>query len=209
MNAAAQILGVGPRGGNLKNPLFNPAHRNAPLNSKIDAATGMPALHKFRDTTVMGLKDEQGWERMAAFMLLAKRTNSEIAAAAGVHPQMVTVLRQQRWFQELLTTLANEQGEDLLGLIHSEAVASIQKIVDIRDGSENEKTSLAAAVWLAEQSTGKAVQKIITASTSRSYASVEDEERALLEELEALRSARQSKPTPTTIDVEASPVPSP
>lgn len=212
MNAAAAILGVGPRGGDINNPIYRPEARNAHLNAAKDPVTGLPALHKgkpFSDSTAIGRIDEAPWARMAAFMLLAGRTNSEIGVSAGVHPDTVRNLRAQRWFQELLSTLANEQGEDVLGLINSEAIASIEKIVAIRDNAENDKTALAASIWLAEQKTGKAIQKILTASTSRSFASVEDEERALLEELEALRSARQSKPTPTTIDVEASPVPSP
>jgi hypothetical protein len=48
---------------------------------------------------------------MAAYMLNAGRTNSEIAIAAGVKAGEVGVLRQQRWFQELCATIADSTME--------------------------------------------------------------------------------------------------
>lgn len=181
------LQALGPRGGNLENPQQNPVWRQSKNNATIQPETGLPALHRFEDTAASGFKNEQPWHKMAAFMLLAGRTNSEIALAAGVHPNTVSILRAQRWFQELLATLANEAGQDILGLLASEAAASVEKLVTLRDTAESERVQLAAATTLLEHANGKAVQKVISHTSHSVYRSPEDELRAVEEELNALR----------------------
>lgn len=196
---------TGPRGGNLNNPAQAPAFRQAHLTAPIDPATGLPGLHSskkspnFRDTAVCGRQSEPPWARLAAFMLLAGRTNIEIAMAAGVQKETVSQLRGNRWFQELLSTLANEAGEDILGLVRSESVASIEKIVEIRDSAESDKTRLAAAVWLAEQSTGKAIQKVQSVNVNRTYSSPDEELADITRQLAELRAAREKTLPATTV----------
>ena len=133
--AAVALSGVGPYGGDLTAPVRMPERRNARFNGGVDV-NGAPGLHRFEkatDVVKMGLKNEQPWHRMAAYMLLAGRTNSEIAMAANVHSPEVSTLRAQRWFQDLMATLANEAGADIAGLLSSEAQNSLNMMVDIRD----------------------------------------------------------------------------
>lgn len=176
---------VGPRGGNLDNPDQHPEWRKKEFNGSIEVG-----LHRFIDETDCangGLKNEQPWHRMAAFMLIAGRTNSEIALAAGVKPGEVGLLKQQRWFQELCATIANEEGEEVLGLLSSEAVASIQKLVTLREFAEAESIQFAAARTLLEQAHGKPVQKVISDVTSRRAQSPQEEMEQLQSELAALQ----------------------
>lgn len=180
------MINKGPKGGNLDNPVFNPERRRASLNAKPNE-TGLPGLHKYEDVTRQGLKNEQPWHRMAAFMLLAGRTNSEIAMSANVGVMEVSILRSQRWFQELLATLANEAGQDVMGVLASETLASIEKVVALRDGAESERVQLAAAQLLIEQSNGKAVQKVVSVTSHSVYKSPSEEHHALIEELHNLR----------------------
>lgn len=177
---------LGPLGGNLNNPEQYPEHRKMHMNSR--PVEGGHTLHQFIDTAMMGVKNEQPWHRMAAYMLLAGRTNSEIALAADVVPGTVSVLRAQRWFQELLATLANESGAELHGLLQAEAQDALNRIVDLAQNAESERVRLAANIQLLEQAHGKAVQKIISHNTSRTYSSPEEETAALLQELDTLRS---------------------
>lgn len=200
MSKASEMLEervLGPKGGDVEHPMYKPASRDAPLNARVDPATGLPGLHrKFHETAVLGRDKEPAWARMAAFMLLQGRTNSEIGMAANVTPYAVSHMRAQRWFQELLATLANEDGEAGLGLLRSEALASIQKIVEIRDESESERVALAAAIFIVEQVQGKAVQRNMNVNANTTFSSPDAEMKSIGEQLAALRAARQQPTQP-------------
>ena len=174
-----------------KNPKWSPERRTARLNAECETATGLPELHRFskEDSERHGLKNEQPWHRMAAFMLLAGRTNSEIGAAAGVTPTTVSVLRSQRWFQDLLAILANEAGSDITGLLASEAQASLNLMVEIRDDDElPARIRYTAAKDLLELSHGKATQKVVSlVSHSVSHKSPDEEMQEIQQELANLR----------------------
>lgn len=176
---------TGPRGGLINNPVYNPDARKSHFNSP----NGLDALHRFtkEDTTRQGIQKEQPWHRMAAFMLNAGRTNSEIALAAGKDVGSVSQLRGNRWFQELCATIANNVGEELVGLIQSEAQESIETIVALRDGSESDRIRLTAAITLLEHAHGKPTQKVVTDVTHRRGLSPDEERRQLEEELTNIR----------------------
>lgn len=178
---------IGPRGGATETEAMKPDWRRAGFNGGPDLM-----LHRFEkpDTATVGKKDEQPWHRMAAFMLLAGRTNSEIAAAAQVTPALVSHLRSQRWFQELLAILANEAGEAVTGVLAAEALASVEKLVALRDGAESERTQLSAALALLEHANGKPVQKVLSSSV-HVHASPQEEMDAIQQELAALRGRSQ------------------
>lgn len=179
MSAAFDFLDFGPKGGHKEDPKYYPNLRKKELNADLDPATNLPQLHRFekQDAAYHGLKNEQPWHRMAAIMLIHGHTNSEIALHAGVTPQHVSNVRAQRWFQQLLATLANEQGQEVSGLLAAEAVASIETMVALRDFGESERVRLAAAQALFEHANGKAVQKtIIHSTTSRANFSTPEEE---------------------------------
>lgn len=194
---AAPVLG--PRGGKTDVHAMRPEYRNASLNAPM--VDGFPMLHKgprpTREeaitTATVGKCDEQPWHRMAAFMLLAGRTNSEIAAAASVGPATVSHLRAQRWFQELLAVLANETGADIVGLLQSEAAASLETLVSLRDTGESERVRLAAALALFEHANGKPVQKVISHSSHSVHATPQDEMDAIQQELAVLRDRNPQK----------------
>lgn len=188
VNLAMQELGIGPRGGDLTKPKDCPDRRQAVLNAGIDPATGQPQLHRFSagDVATMGLKNEQPWHRMAAYMLVAGRTNSEIALAAGVTPQTICTVRAQRWFQDLLATISNESGQDIQGALLSHVHTAINNIADIaNDENLPARVRLAANVSLLEHANGKPTQKIISTSTvshldaKEEFAQIEDELRIL------------------------------
>lgn len=190
-----RAVNLGPLGGNLDNPLQQPEARRAHLNAAIDPNTGLPELHRkdgFRDVASAGRKNEQPWHRLAAYMLLAGRTNSEIAAAANVTPVTVSQLRCNRWFQELLATLSNHEGEDIKATIRAEAMASVQKLVELRDFSENERVQLTAATTLLEHAEGKPTQKVLSVSATTTFSSEKDELEAIQSELRAIQQTNQT-----------------
>ncbi len=174
---------VGPHGGNLETA--RPKEwRREPFNGSVERG-----LHRFvraEDVATQGLKDEKPWHRMAAYMLNAGRTNSEIAMAAGVAPQEVGILKAQRWFQELCATIANNDGEEVLGALKAEALDSIQKLAALRDSAESETVQASCARTLLEHANGKPLQKIISDVTSRRSTTPKEEYEQLTQELASL-----------------------
>lgn len=186
------VTAVGPLGGDTNSQRAE--RRRSSLNVEESEVPGFPTLHRFQkeDSSTVGIKDEQPWHRMAAFMLLAGRTNSEIAMAAGVKANTVTHLRAQRWFQDLLAVLANETGSDITGLLASEAQASLNKMIEIRDSTDDtvpERLRYQAARDIFELHHGKATQKIVSHTTHSSSAgkSPSEEMQEIVDQLAALR----------------------
>ena len=181
---------VGARGGNLEAPGSYPERRRSPLNAGT-TPDGMPMLHKFvkDDSAVVGRKAEQPWNRMAAFMLLAGRTNSEIALAAGVTPMCVSQLRAQRWFQELLSVLANESGQDVTGALMSHVHNAINAIAEIAETSDNPRVRLSANLALLEHAHGKPLQKVISSVSHTTHASPSEEMESIQQQLATLRAS--------------------
>ena len=178
---------TGPHGGNLHNPDQHPERRKEPFNGSI--SHGLHRFVKENDVAAAGLMNEKPWHRMAAYMLNAGRTNSEIAMAAGVAPGEVSILKSQRWFQELCATIANNDGEEILGALKAETIASINRLAQLRDYAESEAVQATCARTLLEQAHGKPLQKIISDVTSRRATSPREEMEQLQNELAALRNS--------------------
>jgi len=198
-SAPRSVHTTGPRGGDVNNPKTYPERRRAEFRA-TEGVDGTLPLHRHNPTDLVdkahpGLKNEQVWHRMAAFMLINGRTNSEIAQAAGVTTAAVTTLRSQLWFQQLLATIENESGQAYTALLHGEAIASLEKVVALRDNSDSERIVLTASQWIAEQAHGKAVQKVISTVTHHAGKTPQDELAELDAQLEALHaSQKQAKP---------------
>lgn len=197
---------VGPNGGDLNRAALQPEYRRSSLNAKV-SDSGLPLLHRFEreDSATCGRKDEKPWHRMAAFMLLAGRTNSEIAMAADVTAPCVSHIRAQRWFQELLAVLANETGSDITGLLASEAQNSLNVMVEMRDTAKSERTRYQAAKDILELSHGKATQTIVSSVSHTTHASPSEEMESIQQQLAGLRSsaAREAGTTPALPQLEA------
>ncbi len=179
---------VGPRGGNLE-AHNGPEWRKKSLDVEVLPNGGL-GLHHFvknYDVAANGRKNEQPWHRMAAYMLNAGRTNSEIAVAAGVNPVTVSTLRAQRWFQELCATIANNFGEEIVGATQSYGVEAVENIHDLAMHADSERVRLTANQILLEHAHGKPVQKNVSV-VQHSRLSPEDEYAEIQAELQRLRS---------------------
>lgn len=185
---------VGIKGGNLQNPAQYPERRNAPHSGEV-LENGVIGFHDSRDhdTATMGVRREKPWHRMAAIMLNKGFTNKEIADMAGVEVNMVSILRAQRWFNELCVRLAHDAGEAIAGRLENEAFQALENISTIANADVKEvgsRTKLAANIALLEHATGKPVQKILSVNAHTSYASAQDEMAAIQSELAEIRRAK-------------------
>lgn len=183
----------GPRGGNINDPKRHPEARRAEFRGQELPGGGL-SLHRFEpkiEAAQHGRVNEQGWQRMAAFMVVKNFTNEEIAAAAGVVPSTVSQLKGNLWFQELVAQLANDAGQSVLDIIHAEAMKSVHKIVEIRDNSESDRVALAAATTLLEHSKGKPMQSVMTAVTHVNATSPAQRASEIQAELARIRAHRE------------------
>lgn len=176
----------GPRGGDLDNPKRNPEARARSHNGSR-LADGTITLHNFRESATFGREHELPWHRMAAHMLVAKIPTKKIAESAGVTEPTVSQLKAQRWFQELLATIATDQGQEILNIVKGEALASVSKLVSLRDNAESERVQLAAATTLLEHAEGKPVQRNVNISAHTTFRNEQEEYSELQKELETLR----------------------
>lgn len=176
---------LGPRGGNLD--ARNPEARRRPLTA-ARLEDGTITLHNFRESAAWGREHELPWHRMAAHMLVAKIPTKKIAEAAGVTEATVHHLKANRWFQELLATIATDQGQEILNIVKGEALASVSKLVALRDNAESERVQLAAATTLLEHAEGKPVQRNVNISAHTTFRNEQEEYNELQKELESLRS---------------------
>lgn len=186
MNETLEIPKFGPKGGDLTRG--NPAWRNSPLQTE-PLPDGGASLHRFErpESATNGRKNEQVWHRMAALMIISGRTNGEIAMAAGVHVGVVSHLRAQTWFQQLLATLANEAGQEVLGALRSYALEAVEGIHDLAVHAEKESTRLNAHRTLLEHATGKPIQKTVSEISHSVSRSPSEEMQELQTELALLR----------------------
>lgn len=176
----------GPRGGILHE---NVAAQAAPLNVSETGA------HRFRPVSQPGLQNELPWHTMAAYMMIAGRTNVEIAMAAGVCEQSVSNLRAQLWFQQRLATIANNDGEEVLASFKAKALAAAERIEVLAVSAEKDSVRLAANTYIVNQSIGSPVQKTLNINANAfSGLSPQEEYQRTQDELRALRAARSSGP---------------
>lgn len=186
---------LGPRGGDLDNPMYHPQWRRASHNGGV-SEDGVIGFHdpKSSDVAIPGLQKEQPWHRMAAVMLNRGFTNIEISQMAGVAPMTVSHLRAQRWFNELCVRLATDAGDALQARLDAEASQALENISQIANADAKEvgsRTKLAANIALLEHANGKPTQKIISVNAHTAYSSAQEEYAAIQSELEELRRAKE------------------
>lgn len=125
------------------------------------------------------IQKEKPWHRQAAYLFAAGRDRNEVATAVEKSPAQVGTLMHQEWFQVLVTQLLAEDGKDITELFNSEAMNSLNTVVEIRDNIENSSTvRLSAALSILDRapSVGKPIQRIETSrrpTTSDPVAEVE------------------------------------
>lgn len=194
---------VGPRGGDLNRPEYCRERRESHAQSHL-LDSGELALHRFEPDAVakQGLKNEQSWHRVAAWMLATTDASlADVAKAAGVNYETVGVLNSQLWFQELKATFASEVGRSIGERFRQESEKCLDTMIALRDNDERDDnnrplvspaTKAKICTDIIEQAHGKAVQKIISVSATTTFSSEQEEVEALKAKLQAIRDARRT-----------------
>lgn len=186
----AEILG--PNGGHPFDPMYNPERRDAPHNGEL-MPDGVIGLHNPRAS--MGVLKEQPWHRMVAVMLNNKVSNVDIAAAAGCTAAHISLLRGQRWFNELCVMLAKDTATVIKAKLDTYAMEAVEAIHEMATNTEVDsenrplvpaRVKLTAFTTLLEHSQGKPTQKVLSVSATTSFSSERDEYNAIMEELRGI-----------------------
>lgn len=141
---------------------------------------------------------EQTWHRQLAYMMVAGADLQEAAQQLGKTPEMCRVVRSQPWFHALVSRLADNAGRSAAQkILRGQVVASVIKLVNLRDGAASEQVQFNATKELLDRYLGKPAQGDIV-NDNASNLSVEEEARLVdreLEELEAKLKVTGELPT--------------
>lgn len=136
-----------------------------------------PKLHGVKEPVGIQVRQtEQPWHRAAAYMLANGMAKKDVARACDVSPITIGHLVKNEWFQRLITGACAEAGQPALQkLIEGESVASLLKMIEIRDDPKTQK-HVAAGICkdILDRTCGKAVQRVEVDSTVRSADPVEE-----------------------------------
>lgn len=144
---------------------------------------------KLEGEDVMEYK-EQPWHRLAAQMYAFGYNNGEIAKELDKNYQTVKNLIKRREFQAMVNTIIEERGigKDLMEQVKTEAIASLQTLVELRD---NPKVSASVraniAMNILERNLGKVPQKLEHSGEIRTGDPVAEIERLKQQNTELLR----------------------
>lgn len=200
MEPAKEFIGpVGPRGGDL-NGSASPDFRRQAF-SPMPLSNGEEGLHVFEDHAIVGIKNEKPWHAMAAMLLVEGKSNQDVAQLAGVSEVYISILKQQRWFQERMASLTNRVLGPRISRFSAALTEAEDKIVSLID-DPSPRIALAAATYISDQIHGKAVQKTISVSATATFASPNEEWAALQKDLEALRKAQKQPSEPPATSTE-------
>lgn len=167
-----------PSGEHLKNPDSCPPAPNKQLFSGslleelfVQAGKADDALFNGRDPNLQ-IRHEKPEHRYLLWMKAQGASNREIAAQSGYSEAWLSQLFRQPWAQETLVKMLKESGKPVLDqtleLIQSEAVNSVQTLVQLRDDPESPAAvRRACSVDIIEQFLGKPKQKVEVDQTSK------------------------------------------
>lgn len=186
---------TGPYGGRLDHEPSQPDARRAsfqPVDTDDPEILGLHNATDWHDTSVGGIYKEQGWHRMAAYLILEGKDNKEVARIAQVNPATISHLRAQRWFQELLSRLAADDHQAVHAAMQSHALAAVEKVAFLMENSESDRVQAQCALALIEHTQGKPVQRIHSVhEKGRTFGSPQEERDSLMQQLSELRRARE------------------
>lgn len=115
----------------------------------------------------LAILSEKPEHRMVIMLKLKGYSNKEIALSLGYTQSWVSQILRQPWAKDALLAEIRRMGRDeLTELIRLEAVNSFQKVVEIRDSTDDDNIALKASVEVLDRYLGKATQKVETKSES-------------------------------------------
>ena len=149
-----------------------------------------PGLFNPRDPNLQ-IQHEKPEHRLFLWMKAQGASNREIARESGYTESWISQLFRQPWAQAKLVEMLRESGkgvlEQTLAIIQSEAINSVQTLVEIRDDTDAPKAvRRACSVDLIEQFLGKPKQHVDVVQSDKAE-DVSELDRKLLQVEEELK----------------------
>lgn len=135
------------------------ADAGQPLEADVDALFGATkSYHVYRK--------ERFQHRLMLWHKINGLSNKEIALVMGYHPNTVSDITRQPWFQEAFVRLAEEMGKDRVQtVLEGEVLPAIERTVALAKSSESDAVRLAANKEILDRFLGKATVKVESKST--------------------------------------------
>ena len=109
------------------------------------------------------LKEEQPYHREAAYLFAAGWDTREVADAMKVTTHTVRLWLREPWFQERVTQLQAERGQDITALFAAEAFATLGVMLEMRDDKKTPATVKAGICRdILDRAMGKPTQYVKT-----------------------------------------------
>lgn len=126
---------------------------------ELDRLFGKPDPKPFQTR-----KFEKAWQRAAAYMLAAGRSQKEVAIACEVTEETVRRVYRNAWFQETVLEIQKENGaQDIMDMFRGECLNSLSKLVELRDaGTTPASVKAQVSFGILYQVLGKPTQRIET-----------------------------------------------
>lgn len=123
-------------------------------------------------------EEEKPWHRFAARAFAAGEGNAGVAALCEVHPNTISALLKNAWFQELIETYMREGAKDVMERINKETFQCVQVLCDIRDDATAPKAVRATICMdFLNRKLGKPTQRTEVVSSVTSSDPVAEAER--------------------------------
>lgn len=143
-----------------------------------------PKFHGAKPPT-LAVMTEKPIHRLMAFWVASGRSNIELAELTGYARPYVSQLIRQPWFQQQVSHIIAQAGEDeLMTRIRGAGVDSVMKLIELRDSSESDSVKLGATKELLDRLLGKPQQNVNQTITRKDP---KDELDSVERELDSLR----------------------
>ena len=121
----------------------------------------VPALHNQKAKDRHARLKEKPEHRIMLHLKLSGKTNKEISEITGLGYHSVCTICRQDWFLKRFAYFSAQYGKDAVdSIFESEAMNSIQTLIEIRDNGKNESNRRAAAEHILDRFLGKPAQHI-------------------------------------------------
>lgn len=129
------------------------------LEAQLLPDDGLHGFHNPSDPNIL-IDREKPVHRLIAYMQAQGMSLTEIATKTGYTIPWLSQVTRQKWFRPIVLREMQEAGRDAVQtMIQGAAVDSVAKIIELRDGSSNQRVQATCAFDLLDRFLGKPVQR--------------------------------------------------
>jgi hypothetical protein len=139
----------------------------------------------------LAILHEKPEHRLLVYLKAQGKSNRQCAELMGFTESWISQITRQPWFRKrLVETLSKHGGDAVEAVLKTEALASVETLIELRDNAKSDATKLAATNSLLDRIFGKPTQHIKTERMA-SPDNAQDEMSKIDKELAELRAQQK------------------